>query len=118
MKTNFFFSRLDIANSVMKSASKDESGEDPIEKNYKALKTEIRPLPKDGELYKLLESYAKNSHDKNYFSTFDFEVLDIFEIEREGEGQRFESWKENKNRLLLWHGSRLTVNLLLFLIDI
>jgi len=91
----------------MKDADKlDES--DPVYKNYKSLKSQIAPLEKGSDLYKLLESYAYNSHDKSYFSTFDFDVLDIFEIQRDGEKEKFQTWKDNQNRMLLWHGSRLT----------
>jgi hypothetical protein len=41
---------------------------------------------------------------QSYFSNFDFEVHDIFEIEREGERDLFKPWEENSNRVLLWHG--------------
>lgn len=41
-------------------------------------------------------------------SRFDFKVEDILEITREGEDSKFEGWKDNENRMLLWHGSRLT----------
>jgi len=34
--------------------------------------------------------------------------LDIFEIHRYGEEERFKPWKDDDNRVLLWHGSRLT----------
>jgi len=34
--------------------------------------------------------------------------LDIFEVEREGETDRFQPWSKNDNKKLLWHGSRLT----------
>lgn len=37
-----------------------------------------------------------------------FTVEDIFEVQREGETGRFDPWKANHNRQLLWHGSRLT----------
>jgi hypothetical protein len=53
---------IEIASSIM-NESKDE--DDPVEKNYKALKADIKPLDKDGELYKLLEGYALNTHDKS-----------------------------------------------------
>ena len=36
------------------------------------------------------------------------ELLDLFEVEREGESERFKPFAENPNRQLLWHGSRLT----------
>ena len=35
-------------------------------------------------------------------------ILQIFEVDREGEGQQFEPFKALHNRQLLWHGSRTT----------
>jgi len=35
-------------------------------------------------------------------------VLDVFEVERKGEGERFAAFKALPNRMLLWHGSRST----------
>lgn len=98
---------LEVAGDVMKEANTMDD-EDPIFKNYKALKSKIEPLEKGSELYKMLETYAYNSHDDKYFSRFSFEVQDIFECSRDGENERFKSWAKNENRILLWHGSRLT----------
>ena len=41
-------------------------------------------------------------------SSYDLEVLDIFEVNRHGEDARFSKFEDNENRMLLWHGSRLT----------
>ncbi len=35
-------------------------------------------------------------------------IKNIFAIERRGEVERFESWKKSGNRLLLWHGSKVS----------
>jgi poly [ADP-ribose] polymerase len=32
----------------------------------------------------------------------------LFELKRPGEEERFKPWKNNDNRMLLWHGSRRT----------
>eukprot|EP01117_Protostelium_nocturnum_P006845 TRINITY_DN2453_c1_g2_i1.p1 TRINITY_DN2453_c1_g2~~TRINITY_DN2453_c1_g2_i1.p1 ORF type:complete len:925 (-),score=400.89 TRINITY_DN2453_c1_g2_i1:130-2904(-) len=99
---------IEIANKLMKETKETSSEDDALVGNYNALKAKITPLDKSGELYKRLSSYAYNSHDDKYFSNFGFEVEDIFEVDREGEEQRFDPWKDNHNRKLLWHGSRLT----------
>eukprot|EP01116_Phalansterium_solitarium_P023164 TRINITY_DN7972_c0_g1_i1.p1 TRINITY_DN7972_c0_g1~~TRINITY_DN7972_c0_g1_i1.p1 ORF type:complete len:951 (+),score=393.50 TRINITY_DN7972_c0_g1_i1:135-2987(+) len=98
---------IEIANNLMKQTSLTEE-EDPVIRNYDSLKTDIKAVPKSSELYQRLETYARNSQDRKYFSNFSFEVEDIFEIEREGERGRFQPWAKNDNRMLLWHGSRLT----------
>eukprot|EP00727_Mastigamoeba_balamuthi_P006262 m51a1_g2255 putative polyADP-ribosyltransferase (945) ;mRNA; r:312365-315852 len=96
---------IEVANALIEGAG--EEG-DKIYKNYQSLKTNITPLDKEGELYKMLENYAYDSHDTSYFRGWTFKIDDIFAVEREGETARFEAWKENPNRQLLWHGSRLT----------
>jgi len=98
---------IEIASSLMDSAD-SVSETDPVYKNYQAIKAFINPVEKSSDIYKKLEAYAYNSHDKKYFTTFDFDVIDIFEIDREGEQGRFDPWAKNENRVLLWHGSRLT----------
>lgn len=35
-------------------------------------------------------------------------IVNIFAIEKRGEAQRFEAWKKFGNRMLLWHGSRIS----------
>lgn len=39
-------------------------------------------------------------------SSFELELLDIFQVEREGEEERYKKFAQDKNRKLLWHGSR------------
>jgi len=86
----------------------EDTEEDPLEAHYKSLKTRIVPLDKSGDLYQMLEKYVKQTHDTAYFTNFDIRVDDIFEIERENERARFNPWSKNDNKMLLWHGSRLT----------
>ena len=58
-------------------------------------------------MFKHIEKYVYQGNDKEEFG-IDFKIKDIFEIDREGESGRFDAWKDNENRRLLWHGSRLT----------
>ncbi|PRP82587.1 hypothetical protein PROFUN_04892 [Planoprotostelium fungivorum] len=98
---------IEIAANLLKMDSGD-SDANPMDLSYKKLNTDITPLDRDGELYKRLESYAVGSHDTNYFGYLKIQVMDIFEVDRQGEEERFKDWEEAKNRYLLWHGSRLT----------
>ena len=41
-------------------------------------------------------------------SEYKLKLIDLFEIQREGEAQRFEKYESLHNRQLLWHGARLT----------
>ena len=75
--------------------------------NYQKLKTKITALDKETERFKLLEEFFLNNQEKGHYRGF-VNVVDIFEIEREGERERFKPNAEDQNRQLLYHGSRLT----------
>jgi len=100
---------IEIATNLMKTSETDEEAT-KLQNNYASLKTTMKPIDKKDEMFKRLERYALDTHDRSYFSGFDLEVMDVFEIERQGERERFKNagWDNNHNRVLLWHGSRLT----------
>eukprot|EP00026_Physarum_polycephalum_P002055 Phypoly_transcript_02059.p1 GENE.Phypoly_transcript_02059~~Phypoly_transcript_02059.p1 ORF type:complete len:946 (+),score=184.86 Phypoly_transcript_02059:73-2910(+) len=100
---------IEIAASLMKDTEKveDTTEHEKLETNYKALNTGLEPMDKSSPLYKLLESYAYNTQDKTVYAPT-FTVEDIFYVKRDSEEGRFEPWATNHNRMLLWHGSRLT----------
>jgi len=79
----------------------DGTTQNEVDAHYDSLKAEIVPLDKTSETYEHLKKFTQCSEHK-------IEVLDIFEVKREGEGARFKPWEKNENRQLLWHGSRLT----------
>lgn len=47
----------------------------------------------------------RNTHAATH-SSYSLEIVDLFEVEREDEVKRYKS--ELNNKMLLWHGSRLT----------
>jgi len=49
----------------------------------------------------------KNSHGPTH-DQYTLEIKDLFEIKRFGEEQKFYPFKQLHNRMLLWHGSRVT----------
>ena len=73
---------IEIATSLMKESQKVD---DPTKLNYKKLNAMIKPLDKSSDVYKLLETYAYDSHDTKYFSGFNFTVEDILTVDRDGE---------------------------------
>ena len=76
-------------------------------KMYLDLKTIITPLDKTDEMYQILVKYLANSKAPTHH--FSYKVLDIFEIEREGERDLYEAHsKKIKNKTLLFHGTRVT----------
>ncbi|CEM03092.1 unnamed protein product [Vitrella brassicaformis CCMP3155] len=96
---------IEIAKHVLKEAS--DIDEHPADIHYRSLKTEIRPLEPSDTMHKLIVSYVKKTHGKTHMM-WDLKVQNIFEIARQGEEKRFGKHQNNHNRMLLWHGSRLT----------
>ncbi|KAM9989486.1 hypothetical protein ACTFIY_005520 [Dictyostelium cf. discoideum] len=95
---------VDIAANLKKQTESLEGN--MLENQYITLKTKFTPLDKESVVYKTLVDYVANSQD-NQFRT-NICVQDILSLDRENESERFTPWAKDKNRLLLWHGSRLT----------
>jgi len=94
-------SEIEIATTIMKGTR------NKVEEEYKKLKTEIKPLDPTNEDHKLIQQYVSDMQKDNAYVPFD--ILEIFEIQREGEQEIYKPVANNiGNRVLLWHGSRLT----------
>ncbi|RWS01779.1 Poly [ADP-ribose] polymerase 1-like protein, partial [Dinothrombium tinctorium] len=85
----------------------NESGGDLIKQHYDSLNVNIEALDENSEDFKPIQKYVKNTQGK-YRSLFSLEIIDVFEVIRMGEGERFEKYKHFPNRYLLWHGSIVT----------
>lgn len=105
---------MEVANTIMKTSSdrhKDGESVSQIDKRFEQLKlTECEALdPKSGE-YQGLKQYLINT--AGHTHNIRYRLQDIFRIEREGEDERFQKSKfakiKDRNRRLLWHGSRTT----------
>lgn len=74
---------------------------------YDSLHTKITPLDKNSKMWQYIENYISVTHAPTH--NFKVELLDIYEIEREGERKDFEKYCKNiDNHHLLFHGSRIT----------
>ncbi|XP_068248872.1 poly [ADP-ribose] polymerase 2-like isoform X2 [Palaemon carinicauda] len=76
----------------------------PVDQQYHSLQCTISPLKKDDDDFKVLERYLQSTHAKTH-SAFKMELLEVFVIRKELEYERF---KDVGNRMLLYHGSRLS----------
>ncbi|KAJ8534675.1 hypothetical protein K7X08_016403 [Anisodus acutangulus] len=86
----------------------DIDNDDSLDEKYKKLQCDISPLPHQSEDYRVIEKYLQSAHAPIY-KDWVLEVEEVFSLEREGEFDKFKPCKEKlKNRMLLWHGSRLT----------
>ena len=95
-------SYMKIANNIIESTS---AGNNPVDEYYLKLKCGISPIERTDPLFAILETYARNTHTKLH-RTYSLTILEIYELDKEGEDARFQ--KDLHNRMLLWHGSRLT----------
>ena len=68
------------------------------------LKNDISPMEKGSENWKILENYLNITGQKPKL-----ELLDIYEISRHGEEERFSKYNTIDKRKLLWHGTRTAV---------
>jgi poly [ADP-ribose] polymerase len=76
----------------------------PIDQNYEQLKCQLNPMDKTNDIYQLIDKYLQSTHAATH-QQYKMEIEDIFEVEREGEKEAF---NDIGNKMLLWHGSRLT----------
>ncbi|TKY62377.1 Poly of ADP-ribose polymerase 1 [Spatholobus suberectus] len=86
----------------------DANSDDSIDDNYKKLHCDISPLPHDSEDFCLIEKFLHNTHAPTH-TDWSLELEEVFSLEREGEIDKFAPYRDKLgNRMLLWHGSRLT----------
>lgn len=96
---------IEIASSLINFENNDE---DPFDTNYKKLHCNITPLPHDSSDYQLIKKYLETTHAPTH-KEWALELEDAYAINREGEYDAYLPHKSSlKNRMLLWHGSRVT----------
>uniref|UniRef100_A0A803M7S8 Poly [ADP-ribose] polymerase n=1 Tax=Chenopodium quinoa TaxID=63459 RepID=A0A803M7S8_CHEQI len=86
----------------------DADSDEPLDTKYKKLQCDMVPLSHDSEDYQLIEKYLLTTHAPTH-TEWSLELEEVFSLEREGELDKFAPKREKLgNRMLLWHGSRLT----------
>lgn len=98
-------SEIEVATKLLK----DDIGiqEDPLYSHYQSLRCELTPLEVDSDEFAMVAKYMQNTHAKTH-SNYTVDIVQLFRVSREGEVDRFGKFSSTKNRMLLWHGSRLT----------
>ncbi|KAJ0025699.1 hypothetical protein Pint_09089 [Pistacia integerrima] len=81
--------------------------EDPLYSHYQRLHCQLMPVEADPEEHSIIAKYMLNTHAKTH-SSYTVDIVQILKVEREGEVECFKKFSHSKNRMLLWHGSRLT----------
>jgi poly [ADP-ribose] polymerase len=86
----------------------DVDSTESLDDKYKKLHCDISPLPHDSEDYRLIEKYLNTTHAPTH-TEWSLELEEVFALEREGEFDKYAPHREKLgNKMLLWHGSRLT----------
>ncbi|XP_063500783.1 poly [ADP-ribose] polymerase 2 isoform X4 [Symphalangus syndactylus] len=82
-----------------------QSPEHPLDQHYRNLHCALRPLDHESYEFKVISQYLQSTHAPTH-SDYTMTLLDLFEVEKEGEKEAFR--EDLHNRMLLWHGSRLS----------
>ena len=98
-------SDITIATKIIDEGEKVNDDENKLLYSYyQKLHCKIRPMDSTEKIYSILEKYL-TVKSKSY-AYKKLTLLEAFEIEREGEKERFNT--KIGNRILLWHGTRIT----------
>ncbi|XP_061549853.1 poly [ADP-ribose] polymerase 2 isoform X4 [Phycodurus eques] len=95
---------IQVAVKMVESTS-DDHDEHPLDRHYRSLNCLLDPLDPLSQEYKVIEKYLQSTHASTHCD-YTMSVLDIFAMDRDGESSHFLS--DMHNRMLLWHGSRLS----------
>jgi len=96
---------IEIATKLLKQNS--DIKVNPIDQNYEKLKCEMIPISEDDDEYKIIDKYVHNTHGHTH-ANFGLSISKLFKISRQNEDKLFDEFRDDPNRQLLWHGSRLT----------
>lgn len=96
---------IEIATKILKDDA--DSMEDPLYSHYQHLCCEMTPVETNSKEYLMVQKYLKNTHAETHLN-YTVDIVHLFGISRKGEAERFRKFSNVKNRMLLWHGSRLT----------
>lgn len=95
---------IEVAAKMLKD---DADTQDPLYSQYQRLHCELIPVEADSAEFLMIETYMKNTHAKTH-SNYAVDIAQIFKVSKEGEADRYTKFSDAGNRMLLWHGSRLT----------
>ncbi|XP_055338742.1 poly [ADP-ribose] polymerase 2-like [Paramacrobiotus metropolitanus] len=75
--------------------------ENPMDIHYRTLKTDIKAMDRDAEMFSTIQEYLLRTHGPSH-SEYQLQLLDVFELQKDSQ------FTDVGNRMLLWHGSRLS----------
>uniref|UniRef100_A0A8N4F3H0 Poly [ADP-ribose] polymerase n=1 Tax=Elaeis guineensis var. tenera TaxID=51953 RepID=A0A8N4F3H0_ELAGV len=96
---------IEIATKILKDDV--DMQDDPLYSCYQQLHCELMPVEVDSQEFYMIKKYMLNTHAKTH-ANYTVDMERIFKVSRQGEYEHFRKFSNTKNRMLLWHGSRLT----------
>lgn len=86
---------------------KSDKDENEIDFHYNKLNCYMEPLDTQDSDFEMIRKYIKNTHAATH-DMYQLEVVSVLRVNRSIENKRFKKFSKDPNRMLLWHGSRLT----------
>ncbi|XP_077384783.1 protein mono-ADP-ribosyltransferase PARP3 [Festucalex cinctus] len=81
-----------------------ETVPDPLDQDYNSLKCKLSLMDKSAETFKIIQTYLKQT--QGYRKP---KIVNVWEVNRQTEGERFQENDALENRRLLWHGTNIAV---------
>jgi poly [ADP-ribose] polymerase len=100
---------IQIASNLMQAMANNSASTacHPVDSYYLTLRNEIRPIHQQSPEYQLIERYVDATHGPTH--RMRVHIRQVYGVQRHGEQERFHPVANRlKNRMLLWHGSRLS----------
>lgn len=79
----------------------------PLDQHYEKLDCDLEPLDSNSEEVEMIKQYVRETHAATH-NNYKLVVEQVFRLNKQSEQSRFAKYARNENRMLLWHGSRLT----------
>ena len=76
----------------------------PIDRQYEQLDCKMEPLAPEHKMVRIIDDYLQKNHAPTHCN-FTLKLRNVYGVEKPGETDNFIS---TENRMLLWHGSRMT----------
>ena len=107
MKLIESLSEIEVASRLLSKNKNSKIEQHPIDKHFDLLKCSMESISSSDSEFKILEKFVSLTHASTH-NRYKLKVEKIFKLDRDGEDNKFNKFKNNSNRMLLWHGSRLT----------
>merc|ERR1711933_300534 len=107
MKLVEALAEIEVAAHLVAKDKKNKSEKHKIDQHFDLLHCDMTSLAANSKEFKMCAKYVQLTHAETH-NRYTLDVEKVFKLDREGSDERFKPWAKNKNRMLLWHGSRLT----------